>query len=222
MFDKRITIFTGNFGSGKSEIALNYIEKLSKAKSNVVIVDLDVVNPFFRTSDAKEELLKNNISVISPVFAGTNIDTPALSPVINSVFENKDTMVVFDVGGDDLGARILSGYKNKILAEDYEMFFVVNILRPETTDVKNITDMVKNIENASGLRATALINNTNLLNDTSVSDILKGKMVIDRVSEQLGIPVGFVSGFYDVLRGIEGQLGSEVLYLDKKLRLPWE
>ena len=104
MFDKRINIFTGHFGSGKTEVAVNYAMKMAEAGYRTAIVDFDIINPYFRTADAKDALEEQNIKVILPMYANTNVDIPAIPPEIYSLFEDKDTKVVLDVGGDDLGA----------------------------------------------------------------------------------------------------------------------
>src|SRR5690554_6753379 len=146
MTDKRISIFTGHFGSGKSEVSVNFAIKLSQLKNKVAVVDLDIVNPYFRAVDAKKLLLDNNIKVVSPMYANTNVDVPALPPEINSLFEDRSYNVVFDVGGDDLGARALARYNEELLNEGYEMYLVVNTKRQDTNTDSKIIQMAKEIE----------------------------------------------------------------------------
>ncbi len=104
MFNKRINIFTGHFGSGKTEVAVNYAFEMARTGQRTAIVDLDIVNPFFRTADAKQKLENSGIKVVLPMYANTNVDVPALPAEINTLFERKDFKLVFDVGGDDLGS----------------------------------------------------------------------------------------------------------------------
>ncbi len=226
MFEKRISIFTGHFGSGKTEVAVNYALKLASISPRTAIVDLDIVNPFFRTADVSKILESRGIKVITPVYANTNIDMPSLPPDIYSIFNQKDYKVVFDVGGDDLGARVLGRYHEEIAADDWEMYFVINTRRPDTFSDKGIEHMIAEIESSSGLKIDRLVNNTNILNETTEHEILEGESKIMRVSEKLGIPVGFTSGLKNVMEGIHNKgietAGKDILYMDKMIKLLWE
>lgn len=222
MFEKRISIFTGHFGSGKTEVAVNYALKLSTLYSNAAIVDFDIVNPFFRTSDAKKELEENNLWVITPVFANTNIDVPALPPEINSLFQKKEYKVVFDVGGDDLGARALSRYRDEISKDDFEVFAVINTKRPMTDSVEKIEEMIFEIEKSSRLKISKLVNNTNLLNSTSMGDVIKGQELIERVSEKLKIGIGFTSIMSGNTEHLDSLINTEILSMRKLIKLPWD
>jgi hypothetical protein len=222
MFNKRISIFTGHFGSGKTEVAVNYATKLSEIDDKVAIVDFDIVNPYFRATDAKQDLENRGIWVVTPMYANTNVDVPALPPEINTLFEKKEYKVVFDVGGDDLGARVLSRYNKEILEDDYEMFFVINTRRPMTDTVEKIGEMIQDIEYSSRLKVTALVNNTNLLQATTAEDIVEGKDIIEKVSRKFGIPIGFTSGFTSALQAMEGKMGETLMYMDKLIKLPWD
>lgn len=222
MTDKRINIFTGHFGSGKSEVSVNFALKLSHVKNKTAIVDLDIVNPYFRAVDAKKTLTDSNIRVVSPVYANTNVDIPALSPEINALFEDKSYNVVFDVGGDDFGAKALARYNEEILNEGYEMYLVINTKRQETDTDDKIAEMAKEIEYASNLKITGLVNNTNLLKHTTIEDVKDGHMIIKEASKKLGVPISFVSGFYDCIKGIEDFIETEVLFLNKHIKLPWD
>lgn len=221
MVKKRISIFTGHFGSGKSEVAVNYAIKLAESNKRVAIVDLDIVNPFFRTADVKSHLEDKGITVITPVFANTNVDVPALPPDINRVFEEKEFRVVFDVGGEDLGARVLSRYKEEILADEYEMYCVVNTKRPMTDTAIKIEEMIKSIEFSSNLKVSMLINNTNLLSDSTIELLHNGGKMIEEVSKKLNIPIGITSSLRNILEGKEMQFNTETLLLDKLIKLPW-
>ncbi len=222
MFDKRLNIFTGHFGSGKTEIAVNAAFSIKRAGFSTAIIDMDIVNPFFRTKDAQEALERSGIKVVAPAYANTNVDVPALPAEIYSFFGNKDMHVVMDIGGDDLGARVLSRYKKEIENEDYDMFIVINVKRPETDSEGKIEEMVRMIEISSSLKATGLINNTNLMNHTTVEDVLKGEELISSVSKKLSIPFRITA----VMSSTVGSAGltpdHELLVLDKYIKLPWE
>ncbi len=222
MFDRRISIFTGHFGSGKTEIAVNYTLRLAERHPKTAIVDFDIVNPFFRTADVRKSLEDKGIRVITPTYANTNVDVPSLPPEINMLFEDREYRVVFDVGGDDLGAKVLSRYNESILQDDYEMYFVINTRRPMTFSEKGIEEMILDIEASSQLKVNRLVNNTNLLGETTAGDIMEGMKIIAGVSGRLGIPVGFISGMRPVLEQLPADAGVPVLGLDKYIKLPWD
>lgn len=219
---KRINIFTGHFGSGKTEVAVNFALRLAGEGNNTAIVDMDIVNPYFRTADVKTLLQSRGIKTVIPVYANTNVDVPALPAEINSLLESRDYTGVFDVGGDDTGARALSRYSSEILAEDYDMFLVINIRRPMTGTIPEIIEMVRSIENSSRLKVTKLVNNSNLLGNTSEEIIYKGFLVISEASRLLGIPLGFTSAMKELQPLNTNKAGSEILYMDKLIRLPWD
>ncbi len=223
MFEKRLNIFTGHFGSGKTEVAVNYALKLAEADYKTAIVDFDIVNPYFRTADAKEELEKNNIWVILPMYANTNVDVPAIPPEIYSIFQKKEYKAVLDVGGDDLGAKAVSRFKEEILSDDYEMFFVINTRRGMTDTPEKIIEMIALIEDSANIKVTRLINNSNLLEETTPEIILEGNRIISQVSEKLGIPLSITAGLEEVINCLESSRlsGSELLPLRKQIHLPW-
>ncbi len=223
MFEKRLNIFIGHFGSGKTEVAVNYALKMAQANNKTAIVDFDIVNPYFRTADAKEELEKNNIWVILPMYANTNVDVPALPSEIYSLFQKKEYKAVLDVGGDDLGAKAVSRFKEEILEDDYEMYFVINTRREMTSSPEKIIEMIKVIEESANIKVTKLVNNSNLLDETTAEIILEGNRIIAEVSEMLGLPIGITAGLEDVLEQLDSsQLSnSELLPLRKQIHLPW-
>ena len=222
MFDKRINIFTGHFGSGKTEVAVNYALKLNEQKGNTVVIDMDIVNPFFRTADAKAELESRGVKVMLPMYANTNVDVPALPPEINTIFENKSYNVVLDVGGDDLGARAIGRYSKDILDNSYEMFFVVNTKRPMTDTAEKIEEMIYDIENSARLKVTAIINNTNMLYRTATRDIEKGYEIIKKATSKRNIPIAVTSGFAEALAGLKDEKYGELLIMQKMIKLPWD
>jgi len=223
MFEKRINLFTGHFGSGKTEVAVNYALKLAEADYKTAIVDFDIINPYFRTADAKEELEQNNIKVILPMYANTNVDIPAIPPEIYSMFQNKQYRVVLDVGGDDLGAKAVSRFKEEIISDDYEMFFVINTKRIMTDTPEKIIEMIALIEDGAHIKVTKLINNSNLLEETTSETILDGNKIIAEVSEKLGIPIAITAGMEEVISGLSRQQlsDSELLPMRKLIHLPW-
>jgi len=222
MFEKRISIFTGHFGSGKTEVAVNYAFRLAEKADKVAIVDLDIVNPFFRTADVKDKLAEKGLRVILPGYVNTNVDVPSLPAEINAIFENKEYKVVLDIGGDDLGAKVVARYRNNIIKDDFEMYFVINTRRPLTDTEAGIELAIREIEESSGIKVSKLVNNTNLLQETTVENFLEGDAMIRNVSERLGIPVGFASGLEKVIGNLNNYAEDSKLMLGKYIKLPWE
>lgn len=217
---KRIHIFTGHFGSGKTEIALNYAIELAKSGKKTTIVDCDIVNTYFRTLDAKKELEKYGIKVIAPIFANTNLEMQMMTSDVLSVFEDKESEVVFDVGGDEDGAFALGGYKKFFEREGYEMFFVVNTFRPLTKKAEDILVYMSEIENASRLNITHMVNNSNLAGDTSAENLAEGDREVRKICESTKIDYAFVSGEKSVLDTVDlKDFGcGEKFYLERFLK----
>ena len=222
MFEKRITIFTGHFGSGKTEVSVNYAFAMARSGKKTAIVDLDIVNPFFRTADAKKLLEEEGIKVITPIYANTNVDVPSLPAEISTIFEDKSYHVVLDVGGDDLGARVISRYNEDIIKEDYVHYFVINTRRPMTRNPEEIEKMIAEIQASARLNVDKLVNNANLLSSSSPEVLEEASSIIKTVSEKLSIPIGLICGMEEVLREYHGDPDVERLYLNKHINLPWD
>ncbi len=170
---KRITLFAGHYGSGKTNIAVNYALRLKENFENVSIADLDIVNPYFRTKDSTDMLADKGIHLISSEFANTNVDVPALPGEAYSILDNKDIHAVIDVGGDDRGALALGRYTPAILNENnYEMLFVINRFRPLTRTVESILEVMNEIEAAAGMKFTGIANNSNLGDETTAQNVI--------------------------------------------------
>lgn len=210
-----IYIITGHYGSGKTEVALN----LAMSLKNPIIIDLDIVNPFFRTKDAQEKLAGLGIKLISPEFANTNIDMPSLPSDIYSALQSENDVVI-DVGGDDDGAIALGQYNKYFQNLPYEMYFIINKRRPLTSNSEDVIKLLRDIEAVSRIKVTRLINNTNVKSETTVDDIKDGQRLVDEVSHITGIPVGAVSGMKGIIEKLDTDI--KVLPLDLHLILPWE
>jgi hypothetical protein len=218
--DQRISIFIGGFGSGKTEISINYALRMRDQGKAVKLVDLDVIDPYFRVREQKESLESKGIEVISPAGKLAGADLPALPPAIYSIF-NSDASVVIDVGGDDIGSVALGRFREQLKAMPCNVFFVVNTCRPGTNDVAGIVRILAGIEETSRLQANALICNTNLGRQTDVNTILAGFQVVSSAAERLAVPVAFIAA----RRDLAGQLnlpGVPVLPLDIFMKPPWE
>ncbi|MBE6903225.1 MAG: ParA family protein [Ruminococcaceae bacterium] len=185
---KKITIITGHYGTGKTNIAINLALESAKLHKTV-IVDLDIVNPYFRTCDSTELLEKSGVYVIAPEFANSNLDLPSLPSTVASVFDGDYESVIFDVGGDDAGAIALGRYSNRIKSFDYEMYCVISMYRPLIAEPLDAVENMREIEMASRLKITGLINNSSLGAQTTPQDIYDSFQYAQKVSELSGIPL---------------------------------
>ena len=186
----RLFLFAGHYGSGKTEVAVNFALALSRLH-RTAIADFDIVNPYFRTADARVKLEASGIRVITPIFANTNVDVPALPADIVSLFEDKQVKAVFDVGGDSAGAKAISRYHDDFIEGGAANFFVFNIRRPMTSSVEMLYDIFHEIQEAARLPFTALVNNTNLLGATGEPQLLEGLDAALALSEQVALPIAF-------------------------------
>ncbi len=170
---KRLLLFAGHYGSGKTNIAVNVAMDLKRNGESVVIADLDIVNPYYRTKDSEKELEEAGIPLISSEYANSNVDVPALPQALYSLVDQKDRYGVLDIGGDDRGALALGRYAPYIKDEDnYEMFLVINQYRPLTRDLQSTLEVMREIEAAGGIPFTGIVNNSNLGRDTTAQDVI--------------------------------------------------
>ncbi len=203
--NNEIHIFSGHYGSGKTETAISLAKKMRRKGRSVVIVDLDTVNPYFRTNDAAKELEGLGIRLVASFFASTNLDMPALPSNAAGVFEGNEDVVIFDVGGDEDGARALGCFRRFFMSSGYRMHYVVNLRRPLTPDAQSLYELAENIQDASRLRFTDIYNNTNIgfLTDTAV--LLSGAKEARLLAEKMGIPLACHCGTRDVVEGLDGE-----------------
>ena len=190
MNHKRLTLFAGHYGSGKTNIALNYALWLRGQGLPVTVADLDIVNPYFRTKDGEVQLREAGIRLISSEYANSNVDLPALPGEAYSLVDDKSVCGVIDVGGDDRGALALGRYVPAIREEnDYEMLFVVNKARPLTRTAEDTLQVLREIEDACALPFTAVVNNTNLGPATTADYVLASAEYAAEIAARAGLPV---------------------------------
>ena len=191
MHDKRLVIIIGHYGSGKTEFAVNYAVKMKEIYENVSIADLDIVNPYFRTREKREFLESIGVKVYDSSIRNTSIDIPALPAELAGVILNQNIRSIIDVGGDPVGAKVLSRYADQIKSTEYDMFYVINGNRPETSTVEGVIKYLKMIEATSRLKVTGLINNTHLLKQTTVEDVEFGHELNKKISWETDIPIRY-------------------------------
>ena len=194
MKQKRLTLFAGHYGSGKTNLAVNYAMALRAQGHEVMVADLDIVNPYFRTKDSAQELKAAGIGLISSDFANTNVDMPAIPSAAYGLFERRDVCGVIDVGGDDRGAYALGRFVPMIKDEnDYEMLFVINQSRPLTTRVGAAIEVMREIEGACGLPFTAIVNNTNFGEETCEDDVRNSQVYAREIANRTGLPIKYTA-----------------------------
>ena len=217
--DKRLTIFAGHYGSGKTNLAVNYALHLKTKGYPVKIADLDIVNPYFRTKDSEQELKAADIQLISPAYANSNVDLPALPQELYSLVQRRDFHAVLDVGGDDRGAYALGRYTPYILEEnDYRMVYVANFYRPLTKTPEEALEVMGEIETACGIRFNCIVNNSNLGNDTTADDVAATHKKALALAEISGLPLWFTSAEQTIATPEQFPLKLQEKYYDIKER----
>lgn len=192
---KRLKIIIGAYGSGKSEISVNLALNMRKnsPEDKVLLADLDIVNPFYRSADASKILEENNIRLISPMYANSNVDAPVLSGEVYVIFDDESYSGVFDIGGEDMGATILGSMKTRLDNTDADLLMAINTRRPFTSTADEIIIMASELQGASKMKITGFINNTNVLEDTTPEDVFEGEKIIKEVEKRTGIPLVMTS-----------------------------
>ncbi len=199
---KKLTIITGHYGSGKTNVSVNLALAAAKQGRKCTVVDLDIVNPYFRTADFEELFSKNGITLKAPMYANSNLDIPALNISIKSILDENDCVII-DVGGDDEGAKALGRYA-KVIKEcaDKEMLYVINKCRYLTKEPEEALELMREIEAAGGVECTGIINNTNLGAETT-AEILSGSQEYAReVAKKAGLPVVITTGKAEYLTNV--------------------
>jgi len=192
----RLIAVVGHYGSGKTTVAVNLAMRYAEAGERAAIVDFDIVNPYFRTADAKGELEAAGVHCVLPPLANTNVDIPALPGEIYSLFSASGAArfgrVIFDVGRDD-GAIALGAYREYFYREPYAMLYVVSMYRPLTASPEDAAELLREIEARSGLRATHIVNNSSIGDETAADDVKASLGYARRVCELCGLPLLFTS-----------------------------
>ncbi|MDD2458623.1 MAG: hypothetical protein PHQ83_08985 [Eubacteriales bacterium] len=193
----RITIFVGAYGSGKSEVSVNFALWLArtvrKDGQRVILCDLDMINPYYRSADARALLADNQIELVASMYANTNVDVPSLPPQVFSVFDNPDVLAVLDIGGEDLGARVVGSLRNRLAGEDFALNLVVNPYRPMTGTPEGIAQAAAEIESATGLRLHGVVDNANLLEVANRHLIEESYPIVTEGARLAGLPVLFAA-----------------------------
>ena len=192
---RRISLFIGAYGSGKSEISVNFARWLNETGRTVTLCDLDIINPYFRSADARQAVEAEGIRLVAPAFAGTNVDVPAVPAAVYSVFDDTVRHAVLDIGGEDMGARVIASLKDRLLQvrPAPAVYLVVNPYRPFSKTSYQIVQLASLLGEAAGLAPTGLVHNANLLGDGDAGLLSESWPAVREAARQLGIPVAFAA-----------------------------
>ena len=219
--DNRIRIIIGHYGSGKTEFSINYAVKLNEIDKKVALVDLDVVNLYFRSREKKELLKSKGIEVIGSSIEGNALDIPSISSDALKVLQDESYHTILDIGGDPAGARTLGRYHNYLYEGNYDMFFVLNANRPETQNVEKVLEYMVKIEETSRAKITGIISNTHLLKDTRVEDIIKGYKLALEVEKESDIPLKYIAVLKELVPDLPKDIKDKVFPIDLYMREEW-
>lgn len=217
--NSKITIVCGHYGCGKTNLALNLAVEAAKSGRRSVIVDMDIVNPYFRSSDYSRFLEEHGVQLIAPVFANTTLDTPVLPAEIYSIFSMEDTDIFIDAGGDDVGATALGGLSKELKTAGYEMLYVVNRYRILSTKPEETLPLLREIEAASHLKATAVVNNSHLGVDTTAQTVLEAESFAEESARLCGLPLLY-STIPDF--AVEGEMPRNFKVVRRYVHFVWE
>jgi hypothetical protein len=217
-----LVVIVGNYGSGKTEVAINLAVNRKRAGLDVGIADLDLVNPYFRTREARLTLRELGIQVILPPEQYLQADLPVLSPAIAGMIRGCGDFLILDAGGDDAGATVLSALADAFSGKRVQMLQVVNPLRPQTSTVSGCLTMRNEIEKAAQMTITGLIGNANLIDETRAEDIYSGYEFVQSVSQESGLPLEFITVSQELLPKIDmKRFSCAVLPIARQLVPPW-
>jgi len=219
-----ISIITGSFGSGKSEYSINTALKKANKLNNVVLVDLDLVNAYFRSREVRSFLKKHKIKTVVPVEKVYYSDLPIAGPGIKGLILSDQHNLIIDVGGDDMGARALGFYREELLNKQYNMLMVINPLRPFTDNVQKIIEMKESIERTSGLFITSIISNPNAGARTSINQVLDQHQLVVAAAQKMNLPIQELIVHQDLLNsnpGLQAQLDIPVTSINIYLMPQW-
>lgn len=212
MTEKRLTIVTGHYGSGKTEFSVNKAIDLKKRNEKVSIADLDIVNTYFRTRERGEFLESLGIHVCDSSVKTPALDLPAIPAEVMGIIQDESTASVLDIGGDAVGARVLARFSPLVKKVDYDLLFVINANRPETQTAEDVISYLRSIETTADLKVTGLVNTTHLLKDTTVEDIERGHRLVKEVSLATNIPIAYEVAIERVASLIEDEEIKEKLF----------
>lgn len=218
----QIEIYTGHFGSGKTEVVLNRAVAYASQGKTVHLVDLDIVKPYFRSREVRHFLKTCGVNLITPGGELENADLPVISPKVLGTLTSAQGIILFDVGGDPMGATALGAFAQLIGRQGYEMFFVINPYRPFTKDIPMVTKMLHDIETASRLKVSGIISNPNLGRGTLLEDLRLGLPLVLEMAEDLGLPISCTAITEKYADQLVNEIEGPIQTIRNFLLPPWE
>ncbi len=215
----RTIIITGHYGSGKTNLSLNLALRLREAGEAVTLADLDIVNPYFRTADFAALAREKGISLVTPAFANSSVDLPALTGAFDAML-GADGRVIIDVGGDDDGAHALGRYAPRIAETPYSMLFVANFFRYLTRTPHEAAQYIREIEVAARLKVTHIVNNSNLAGLTTAGELRSSVGKARELSELTGIPLLGTAARRELVDEMAGE--EELFSVDICVKTVWQ
>lgn len=218
-----IVAIVGSYGSGKTEVAINLAVNRKRAGIDVRIADLDLVNPYFRTREARKQLSDLGVGVVLPAERYLNADLPILSPAVSGLIRQPGELTILDVGGNNVGANVLAALSDAFSGRKVEMTQVINPFRPFTDTIDGCLRIRREIEGAARLSMTSIIGNPNLIEETTVGSIYDGHDFLAGLAEETGLPLRFISVDVALLNSLDtGQISCPVLPIERQLVPPWK
>lgn len=216
-------IIVGNYGSGKTEVSINLAVNRKQAGLSVRIADLDLVNPYFRTREARKALAEVGVEVVLPPEKYLHADLPFLSPAIAAMIRDPGDLAILDVGGEGVGATVLGALADAFKGREAHLFQVINPLRPATSTFAGCTTVRRKIEKASRMQITGLIGNSNLIDETGTEEIESGYEFVHSYAVKSGLPLQFITVPRQLLEEVKaGKFACPVLPIDRQLVPPWK
>ncbi len=217
-----IVVIIGNYGSGKTEVAINLAAYARKKGKEVAVADLDLVNPYFRSREAALFFKKIGAKSVIPDAKYLKADLPILTPEVAGIIRCPSELTILDAGGDDAGATVLAALSDVLADKKIKVLQVVNRFRPFTTDIKGCIKIRKGIERSSGLKVTGIVANTHLMNETRIEDIYSGFTFAKEVAESGRLALELVAVQSNLLSELKTEIFTcPVLPIERKLIFPW-
>ncbi len=217
---EQIIVVCGHYGTGKTNFALNLARQKTAQGKQVTLVDLDVVNPYFCTNAYTQQMQREGIAVIQSAMAGSTLDVPALNAGIARVFDETDGVAILDVGGDDVGAKVLGRLREQLTRHGYEMLYVINAFRSQIAAPQDANALLREIEQTARLKATGIVNNSHLSAETTAQDIRQGEQYAKEVAACIGLPLVCTTVHKTLLPELKGEVAS-IFPVDVIVTLPW-
>jgi hypothetical protein len=218
-----IVIIVGNYGSGKTEISINLAANRKQAGVDVRIADLDLVNPYFRTREARDALSALGIEVVLPEDKYLQADLPVLSPMVAGMIRGPSELTILDMGGNDVGATVLASLEDLLQGQPAKMLQVVNPMRPDTNTIEGCLKVRREIEAASRQIISGIIGNANLIDETGCDEIYSGHEFVLELSRKSGLPLEFITVARELMKDIDpDRFGCPILPIDRQLVPPWK